>query len=68
MQNPEIVTMHMKKATGQSDLKVRSRRIPVRIVTGREQNATLGGEERDGAVRSGWPYHTSKQARTNTIM
>ncbi|MQL95249.1 hypothetical protein Taro_027910 [Colocasia esculenta] len=41
-----------KKATGRSDPKVRSRRIFVRIATGREQNMTLGCEEGDGAVRS----------------
>ncbi|MQL83174.1 hypothetical protein Taro_015663 [Colocasia esculenta] len=43
----------MKKATWRSDPKVRSRRIPVRVATGREQNTTLGREERDRAVRSG---------------
>ncbi|MQL93513.1 hypothetical protein Taro_026155 [Colocasia esculenta] len=40
-------------ATWLSDPEVRSRRTLVWVATGREQNATMGCEERDGAVRSG---------------
>ncbi|MQM06592.1 hypothetical protein Taro_039417 [Colocasia esculenta] len=36
------------------------RRIPVRVATGRELNATLGCEERDGVVRSGSKVATER--------
>ncbi|MQM23086.1 hypothetical protein Taro_056147 [Colocasia esculenta] len=35
-----------------------SRQTPVRVATGRDQNATLGCDERDGAVRSGSDIET----------
>ncbi|MQM14304.1 hypothetical protein Taro_047234 [Colocasia esculenta] len=35
-------------------------KIPIRVATGQEQSATLGCEERDGAVRSGSKVATER--------